>query len=807
MTVENSKNKSGPFNVTGTSGTYPREFLLLDAAHLRVIRVRGGQETDLTSGVSHTGIGTADGTVTVSSGIQAGDQIYLLRAVPNLQRSDYNAQGRVRTDQVENDFDLTVMQIQDVREVQSRALTLPVSSEVGGEDAMAAALAAPEYAAIAQQAALAARAMQFTSRQALADALTGAAIVSGQLVAVNGVTAIIDPAMTGYASALHDLGVDGVRLAGDVIYARWWTAGVEGDASAAITAANAYANARYGAAGQAVTLVLEGTLYIANQITLGTTGAGAQKAFNIDAKQAIFRVMAGGNLEATGEIEAIRIVNCMRSTLEFAQIQCYHRCGGISLERCINSIFTNVHIEKFFWRGFWIKGARSTPAAPTSAGLIVTGVTGEEWLNGDPEFADGANFVATGILNESHDVRVVMAHVGWCGLPIHNKAGSVEFISCHPYNGNATGVGVRLHPMGFLNEGASGVNLYDMYGDNGYIIDLGGGLRIHGLQILSGGSTMTQPYVRLSREVVLNSEIANCLEQIGYFTGTYPVSMFKGVVNIAALTPDPTVPVHFTPSYEWGNKNETWRQKFTTIASGSTPDITTIKVGSSASQEIVERYIPNRPSQDSGAYTQVRYGPGYVVFQQSTSSGGDVRVSGTQRVGISCPTDGSYPLVFHAGDTDVGRFQQGGVFRPADDNAQSLGVSTYRWSQVYAGTGTINTSDEREKQDIRDLTEAERAVAVRVKSLIRAFRFSDAVALKGGDARVHFGVMAQEVAAAFTAEGLDPMVYGIVCYDAWDDQPATIDSETGEIVEPARTAGDRWGVRYDELLAFMLAVL
>lgn len=146
MTVESDKNKSGPFNVTGPSGTFPRDFLVIDEDDLRVIRVRDGVETDLTTGVGHTGIGSPDGTVVVSSGIAAGDQVYLLRAVPNLQRSDYNSQGRVRTEQVEVDLDRATMQIQDLAERQSRSLMVPVSSELSGEEAMQAVLDAPRYA-------------------------------------------------------------------------------------------------------------------------------------------------------------------------------------------------------------------------------------------------------------------------------------------------------------------------------------------------------------------------------------------------------------------------------------------------------------------------------------------------------------------------------------------------------------------------------------------------------------------------------------------------------------------------------------
>jgi len=131
---------------------------------------------------------------------------------------------------------------------------------------------------------------------------------------------------------------------------------------------------------------------------------------------------------------------------------------------------------------------------------------------------------------------------------------------------------------------------------------------------------------------------------------------------------------------------------------------------------------------------------------------------------------------------------------PSTDNAISLGRSALRWSTVYAATGTINTSDERAKQDIAQLDAAEKRVAVALKRMVKKYRFKDAVAIKGDFARIHVGVIAQEVMAAFTAEGLDPMRYGMVCYDQWEateDQPA----------------GNRYGVRYEELLAFIISAM
>lgn len=59
-------------NTVGGSGTFPHDFMLRSASHVRVIRMRAGIESDLTTGISHTGIGTPDGTVTVSTGLQAG---------------------------------------------------------------------------------------------------------------------------------------------------------------------------------------------------------------------------------------------------------------------------------------------------------------------------------------------------------------------------------------------------------------------------------------------------------------------------------------------------------------------------------------------------------------------------------------------------------------------------------------------------------------------------------------------------------------------------------------------------------------
>ena len=128
------------------------------------------------------------------------------------------------------------------------------------------------------------------------------------------------------------------------------------------------------------------------------------------------------------------------------------------------------------------------------------------------------------------------------------------------------------------------------------------------------------------------------------------------------------------------------------------------------------------------------------------------------------------------------------------DNLVDLGNGSYRFDDIFATNGTIQTSDRNEKQDISELSDAEQRVAVAAKGLLRKFRWRDAVAEKGDEARTHFGIIAQDLQAAFSAEGLDAGNYAMFISTTWTDE------ETGE----ERT---RMGVRYSELLAFIISAI
>ena len=138
------------------------------------------------------------------------------------------------------------------------------------------------------------------------------------------------------------------------------------------------------------------------------------------------------------------------------------------------------------------------------------------------------------------------------------------------------------------------------------------------------------------------------------------------------------------------------------------------------------------------------------------------------------------------------------------DNSVDLGGTSVRFDDVYATNGTIQTSDRNEKQDIAELSDAERRVAVAAKGLLRKFRWIDAVTEKGDNARTHFGIVAQDLQAAFTAEGLDAGDYAMFISTTWWEHEGEI--YTQDAPEGA-TEKTRMGVRYPELLAFIIAAL
>jgi len=158
------------------------------------------------------------------------------------------------------------------------------------------------------------------------------------------------------------------------------------------------------------------------------------------------------------------------------------------------------------------------------------------------------------------------------------------------------------------------------------------------------------------------------------------------------------------------------------------------------------------------------------------------------------------------------------------DNSADLGASSVRFDDIYATNGTIQTSDQNEKQQIASLTDAEMTAAKAISKLFKTFKWNDSVAENGDNARTHTGVVAQQVEQAMTDAGLNAGNYAFFISTTWwetqTDVPAVeADEENGIEAKEAYTRTDtydtleeapegaternRKGIRYPELLSFI----
>jgi len=193
----------------------------------------------------------------------------------------------------------------------------------------------------------------------------------------------------------------------------------------------------------------------------------------------------------------------------------------------------------------------------------------------------------------------------------------------------------------------------------------------------------------------------------------------------------------------------------------------------------------------SGYIYATRDGSASGLFNRLTTDGAiaQFRKDGTT-VGSIGSLNGISGAYFGTGSTAIAAYSN--AVRPVNgstgsyvDNTFDIGTPSYRFDDVYATNGTIQTSDAREKENIASLTPAEMAVGKRLSSLFKTFTWVDKT-------RTHSGIIAQDVKAAFEAEGLDAGKYALFIHAEWTDE------ETGE-------QRDRMGIRYPELLSFVAA--
>ncbi len=205
---------------------------------------------------------------------------------------------------------------------------------------------------------------------------------------------------------------------------------------------------------------------------------------------------------------------------------------------------------------------------------------------------------------------------------------------------------------------------------------------------------------------------------------------------------------------------------------------------------------------------------------QNTSLNSQIIGTSLARAEISGNSNGVFKMFNTSASAGRG-FEFGGCFHigPDSDNTTSAGLPTKRYSVVYSKSDTINTSDRNEKTEPLVITD-EILDAQEDVSYI-SYQWLASVQQKGSDlARIHFGVIAQDIRDAYKKRGIDANRFGLLCFDEWDEYTTTIPPEVEQYVEdgelktkiitPEREevvpAGCRWGVRPSQLL-FLEAAL
>lgn len=166
----------------------------------------------------------------------------------------------------------------------------------------------------------------------------------------------------------------------------------------------------------------------------------------------------------------------------------------------------------------------------------------------------------------------------------------------------------------------------------------------------------------------------------------------------------------------------------------------------------------------------------------------------------------------------MGVYNNGGTklwsFCPTN-TIMNLGTSSYRWGQLYATTGSINTSDRNEKNTIREMDpELWERFVMGLKPC--TYKFNE-----GTSGRKHSGMVAQDVEALMERLGIDSQDFagfikfkkeapvsktrqvvdeeGNVSEETYEDMELVLDEDGNQVYG--------YGLRYDEFIAPLIQVV
>lgn len=141
------------------------------------------------------------------------------------------------------------------------------------------------------------------------------------------------------------------------------------------------------------------------------------------------------------------------------------------------------------------------------------------------------------------------------------------------------------------------------------------------------------------------------------------------------------------------------------------------------------------------------------------------------------------------------------MFRPMKDNVCDLGAGSARWKNIYASSGTIQTSDRNYKKDIKEFDD-DFIIKLIMGLMPRSFKFKE-----NQSDRTHYGFIAQDVEALIDELGITSKdMAGFIKTphtrkkDVMDEN-GTIYAEDEVIPEGEEGHGFTYSLRYDEFIS------
>lgn len=168
-----------------------------------------------------------------------------------------------------------------------------------------------------------------------------------------------------------------------------------------------------------------------------------------------------------------------------------------------------------------------------------------------------------------------------------------------------------------------------------------------------------------------------------------------------------------------------------------------------------------------------------------------IMMQDSSRTASFCASSSGCGMVAEGDDDTFGvyLYYYNGNFMPYVKNEQMLGDPSYKWQGVYASNGTIQTSDEREKENITyDMDRYEEFYSMLKPAWYQM--------VNGQSGRTHVGFISQDIEIALRESGLTDMDFaGFIKSPLYGEDENGLPKHEGEVVDYA------YSLRYGEFIA------